>query len=70
MFFTIWYGVYNTSSEELNYSSGGHPAALLFSSFCPTDLKMMPLMTPVRITMFTGSTYETQPWERLGGTVN
>ena len=46
MFFTIWYGVYNTSSEELKYSSGGHPPALLFSSSCPTDLKMVPLKTP------------------------
>ena len=28
MFFTIWYGVYNKSSRELVYASGGHPPAL------------------------------------------
>ena len=30
MFFTIWYGVYNRSTRELIYASGGHPPALLF----------------------------------------
>ena len=29
MFFTIWYGVYNKSTRELTYASGGHPPALL-----------------------------------------
>jgi phosphoserine phosphatase RsbU/P len=28
MFFTIWYGVYNRSSGELRYSTGGHPPAI------------------------------------------
>ena len=28
MFFTIWYGVYNKSTRELVYASGGHPPAL------------------------------------------
>ncbi|MBT8333422.1 MAG: PAS-domain containing protein, partial [Deltaproteobacteria bacterium] len=28
MFFTIWYGVYNKSTRELIYASGGHPPAL------------------------------------------
>jgi sigma-B regulation protein RsbU (phosphoserine phosphatase) len=30
MFFTIWYGVYQKSTRELTYASGGHPPALLF----------------------------------------
>jgi sigma-B regulation protein RsbU (phosphoserine phosphatase) len=30
MFFTIWYGVYNKSTRELTYASGGHPPALFF----------------------------------------
>jgi PAS domain S-box-containing protein len=46
MFFTIWYGVYNTSSEELLYSSGGHPPALLFSADILTEGKMVQLRTP------------------------
>ena len=29
MFFTIWYGVYQTSSRTLRWAGGGHPAALL-----------------------------------------
>lgn len=29
MFFTIWYGVYNRTTEELRYSTGGHPPAIL-----------------------------------------
>jgi sigma-B regulation protein RsbU (phosphoserine phosphatase) len=30
MFFTIWHGVYNKSTRELTYASGGHPPALFF----------------------------------------
>ena len=32
MFFSLWYGVYNTRSQRLDYSSGGHPPALLLSA--------------------------------------
>ena len=28
MFFTMWYGVYNRTTRELKYASGGHPPAL------------------------------------------
>lgn len=28
-FFTIWYGIYNKQTLELNYATGGHPPALL-----------------------------------------
>ena len=31
MFFTIWYGVYNTLSRKLVYASAGHPPALLLN---------------------------------------
>jgi sigma-B regulation protein RsbU (phosphoserine phosphatase) len=30
MFFTIWYGIYNKSTRELAYASGGHPPALFY----------------------------------------
>lgn len=30
-YFTIWYGVYNRESQELVYSSGGHPPSILIS---------------------------------------
>ena len=29
MFFTIWYGVYQASTGELRYATGGHPPAIL-----------------------------------------
>ena len=31
LYFTIWYGVYNKSTKELRYASGGHPPALLLN---------------------------------------
>ncbi|MCB1213757.1 MAG: SpoIIE family protein phosphatase [Chlamydiia bacterium] len=31
MFFTLWYGVYSLADKQLNYSSGGHPPAILSS---------------------------------------
>ena len=32
MFFTIWYGVYNKSTRELTFASGGHPPALILDT--------------------------------------
>jgi sigma-B regulation protein RsbU (phosphoserine phosphatase) len=29
LFFTIWYGIYHKTSRRIDYSGGGHPAALL-----------------------------------------
>jgi sigma-B regulation protein RsbU (phosphoserine phosphatase) len=29
MFFTIWYGVYRSSTRTLRWAGGGHPAALM-----------------------------------------
>ena len=29
MYFSLWYGVYNTRRQELEFSSGGHPPAIL-----------------------------------------
>jgi serine phosphatase RsbU (regulator of sigma subunit) len=31
MFFTLWYGVYERSSRQLSFSSGGHPPAVLIA---------------------------------------
>jgi sigma-B regulation protein RsbU (phosphoserine phosphatase) len=30
-YFTIWYGIYNTTRQELTYASAGHPPAILLS---------------------------------------
>ncbi len=36
MFFTIWYGVFDREKNEIIYSSGGHPPALLFMAEAET----------------------------------
>jgi len=46
MFFTIWYGVYNKSSHNLTYASGGHPPALLFSDSLSEEVQTAQLRTP------------------------
>jgi sigma-B regulation protein RsbU (phosphoserine phosphatase) len=46
MFFTIWYGVYNKSTRELTYTSGGHPPALLLGGNTTEDSKSTLLRTP------------------------
>ncbi|UCD80311.1 MAG: PP2C family protein-serine/threonine phosphatase [Desulfobacterales bacterium] len=43
MFFTIWYGVYNKSSQSLTYASGGHPPALLFGG-TPSEKSEMTML--------------------------
>jgi sigma-B regulation protein RsbU (phosphoserine phosphatase) len=46
MFFTIWYGVFNKSTRELTYASGGHPPALLLDGNTTGDSKATKLRTP------------------------
>jgi sigma-B regulation protein RsbU (phosphoserine phosphatase) len=45
MFFTIWYGVYTRATRTLNYASGGHPPALLFSASKEHRCELIPLRT-------------------------
>jgi sigma-B regulation protein RsbU (phosphoserine phosphatase) len=37
-YFTMWYGVWQASTRELRYASGGHPPALLLSDESATPL--------------------------------
>ena len=46
MFFTIWYGIYNKSTRELTYASGGHPPALLLTGNSEVEQMATPLRTP------------------------
>jgi len=46
MFFTIWYGVYQMSTRELTYASGGHPPAILLDQVSKADCKVTQLRTP------------------------
>lgn len=46
MFFTIWYGVYNSVHHKLRYSCGGHPPALLVRRMDTQELKIFSLKTP------------------------
>ncbi|MFN2350597.1 MAG: SpoIIE family protein phosphatase [Kiritimatiellia bacterium] len=45
MYFTIWYGVYNRGTGELQYSSAGHPPALLMHP-ADNNLRISELRTP------------------------
>lgn len=42
MFFTAWYGVYDKENKTLNYSSGGHPPALIYRK----NSELIELSTP------------------------
>ncbi len=46
MFFTIWYGVYNTDNREMWFASGGHPPALLRQKSDEGFLVLKSLITP------------------------
>jgi sigma-B regulation protein RsbU (phosphoserine phosphatase) len=35
MYFTVWYGVYETTTRQLTYASAGHPPAILLSPASP-----------------------------------
>jgi phosphoserine phosphatase RsbU/P len=35
LYFTIWYGVYNKNTQQLTYSSAGHPPAVLIATQTP-----------------------------------
>ena len=72
MFFTIWYGVYNRSTGELRYSTGGHPPAILLraSGAQPTAPEMLITMGGIVIGAFPGMDYacasvEVRPGDRL-----
>ncbi len=42
MYFTIWYGIYQRSTRQLTYSSGGHPPALLIPH--PQKAEKLPII--------------------------
>lgn len=46
MFFTIWYGVYNSKTKQILYSSGGHPPAVLITGNNAENTELMELKTP------------------------
>jgi sigma-B regulation protein RsbU (phosphoserine phosphatase) len=46
MFFTIWYGVYQKSTRELTYASGGHPPAILLDQTSQGGYQATQLRTP------------------------
>ncbi|WP_253276401.1 PP2C family protein-serine/threonine phosphatase [Synechococcus sp. PCC 6312] len=59
-YFTIWYGVYNRSSQYLTYASAGHPPALLIHPDLEQNIQVTPLKTPsLPIGMFDDVTYQT-----------
>lgn len=45
-YFTIWYGVYHPSTQELVYASAGHPPAVLLSGHSAESIQPLRLKTP------------------------
>ncbi|WP_422374208.1 PP2C family protein-serine/threonine phosphatase [Roseibium sp.] len=71
MFFTIWYGVFERSSDILSYASGGHPAAIHLRP-AGDQLEVTSLGTPDGMVIgamedmpFDGGTYQMQPGDKL-----
>ncbi len=46
MYFTMWYGVFNRSTRQLAYASGGHPPAVLITGSSRENAQLVQLMTP------------------------
>jgi len=60
-YFTIWYGVYQPSSQTLRFASAGHPPCLLLSPFAPSGRSMQELKTNnLPIGLFEDATYVEQ----------
>ncbi len=62
MYFTIWYGVYQRSSQCLKYASGGHPPAVLISNQEIPKIKLLKT-SGLPIGMMPESTYQAQTCE-------
>gem|GEM_PF-873707 len=46
MFFTIWYGVYNQSTQQIVYANGGHPPPILVTDAPTHPEKVIQLKAP------------------------
>ena len=58
-YFTIWYGVYNSKTNNLIFSSAGHPPCILISSNSDDKLTYQSLKTNgIPIGMFSNTSYE------------
>jgi phosphoserine phosphatase RsbU/P len=45
LYFTIWYGIYNSAKRQLVYSSAGHPPAILLSTIATGERLSQPIKT-------------------------
>jgi len=71
MFFTIWYGVYERSTGNLSYASGGHPAAIHMRQ-APEGIEITSLGTPDGMVIgampdmpFDGGSFQLKPGDKL-----
>lgn len=46
MFFTMWYGVYNRNTRQMDFASGGHPPAIMFNLSSGDKIRPVKLHTP------------------------
>jgi sigma-B regulation protein RsbU (phosphoserine phosphatase) len=60
-YFTIWYGIYNTTRQELTYASAGHPPAILLTKIPSGAIEETRLKAPgFPIGMFLEAEYVNQ----------
>jgi phosphoserine phosphatase RsbU/P len=58
-YFTMWYGVFNTESYQLTYSTAGHPPALSLLQLTDSSIDIQQLITPsMPIGTFAETEYE------------
>ncbi|WP_422929869.1 SpoIIE family protein phosphatase [Singulisphaera sp. PoT] len=70
-FFTIWYGVYNTKTRQLDHAGGGHPPVLLVSGPAEDQLEVKqlesqgPMIGAVEDLEFRSETIQVGPCAKL-----
>lgn len=67
-FFTIWYGVYDTTSRTLRYASGGHPPAIVIDPGAGTSLQLSVasfMVGAIPEVKYETDTYEVPPGTRI-----
>lgn len=66
MFFSVWYGVFNTLDRTMVYSNGGHPPAVVVRQKLPIELTTPGVVIGVESKVqFSQSTFKLEPGDQL-----
>lgn len=70
MFFTMWYGIYNKSNREINYSCGGHPPGIVVRKKNDGKREAIELKTPgLAIGAMSGSQFQNRTFQIQPGDI-